>query len=103
MPVGFFLPGRTAIVSGRCHATRASRLARVAAARLDPPSKDAVPDSLTSTLTSYCDAVPCESHPFLPTAVEHLEAIAFLFGLRTPAPAQARVLNVLRYKALLVA
>ncbi|KQU88301.1 methyltransferase type 12 [Variovorax sp. Root318D1] len=53
-----------------------------------------MPDSLTSTLTSYYDTVPYESHPFPQTAVEHLEAIAFLFGLRTPAPAQARVLEL---------
>lgn len=56
--------------------------------------KDAVPDSLTSTLTSYYDAVPYESHPFPQTAVEHLEAIAFLFGLEAPAPSTARVLEL---------
>ena len=53
-----------------------------------------MPHSLTSTLTSYYDAVPYESHPFPQTAVEHLQAIAFLFGLQTPAPARARVLEL---------
>ncbi|MBT2333984.1 class I SAM-dependent methyltransferase [Variovorax paradoxus] len=53
-----------------------------------------MPDSLTSTLTSYYDAVPYESHPFPQTAVEHLEAIAFLFGLEAPAPSRARVLEL---------
>jgi SAM-dependent methyltransferase len=53
-----------------------------------------VPDSLTSVLTSYYDEVPYDSHPFPQTAVEHLEATAFLFGLETPAPARARVLEL---------
>ena len=53
-----------------------------------------MPDSLTSTLTRYYDAVPYESHPFPQTAVEHLEAVAFVFGLQTPAPARARVLEL---------
>ena len=53
-----------------------------------------MPDSLTSTLTSYYDAVPYESHPFPQTAVEHLEAIAYLFGLQAPPPASARVLEL---------
>jgi len=53
-----------------------------------------VPDSLTSTLTSYYDAVPYDSHPFPQTAMEHLEALAFLFGLEAPAPGTARVLEL---------
>jgi SAM-dependent methyltransferase len=53
-----------------------------------------VPDSLTSTLTSYYDAVPYDSHPFPQSAMEHLEALAFLFGLDAPAPATARVLEL---------
>lgn len=53
-----------------------------------------MPDSLTSTLTSYYDEVPYESHPFPQTAVEHLEALAFLFGLDAPPPARARVLEL---------
>jgi SAM-dependent methyltransferase len=56
--------------------------------------KDAVSDSLTSTLTSYYDEVPYESHPFPQTAIEHLEALAFLFGLDAPKPATARVLEL---------
>jgi methyltransferase-like protein len=51
-------------------------------------------DSLTTTLTSYYDAVPYDSHPFPQATVEHLEALAFLFGLESPAPAQARVLEL---------
>ncbi|MDR6886277.1 MULTISPECIES: class I SAM-dependent methyltransferase [Variovorax] len=51
-------------------------------------------DSLTSTLTSYYDEVPYESHPFPQTAIEHLEALAFLFGLDAPPPATARVLEL---------
>ena len=53
-----------------------------------------MPDSLTSTLTSYYDTVPYDSHPFPQSAVEHLEALAFLFGLDAPAPARARVLEL---------
>jgi SAM-dependent methyltransferase len=53
-----------------------------------------VSDSLTSTLTSYYDEVPYESHPFPQTAIEHLEALAFLFGLDAPSPATARVLEL---------
>ncbi|MET3443719.1 methyltransferase-like protein/2-polyprenyl-3-methyl-5-hydroxy-6-metoxy-1,4-benzoquinol methylase [Variovorax paradoxus] len=53
-----------------------------------------MPDTLTSTLTSYYDEVPYESHPFPQTAVEHLEALAFLFGLEAPPPAKARVLEL---------
>ncbi|QOF80482.1 class I SAM-dependent methyltransferase [Variovorax sp. 38R] len=53
-----------------------------------------MPDSLTSTLTSYYDAVPYDSHPFPQSAVEHLEALAFLFGLDAPPPQTARVLEL---------
>jgi len=51
-------------------------------------------DALTRTLTSYYDTVPYDSHPFPQTAVEHLEALAWLFGLEAPAPARARVLEL---------
>ena len=51
-------------------------------------------DSSTTTLTSYYDTVPYDSHPFPQSAAEHLEALAFLFGLDSPAPAQARVLEL---------
>jgi SAM-dependent methyltransferase len=53
-----------------------------------------VPDSLISTLTSYYDAVPYDSHPFPQSAMEHLEALAFLFGIDVPTPARARVLEL---------
>jgi len=53
-----------------------------------------VPDSLTSTLTRYYDAVPYDSHPFPQSAMEHLEALAYLFGLDAPAPSRARVLEL---------
>ncbi|MDH6595255.1 methyltransferase-like protein [Variovorax sp. TBS-050B] len=53
-----------------------------------------MPDTSISTLTSYYDAVPYESHPFPQSAIEHLEAIAFLFGLDAPPPARARVLEL---------
>lgn len=53
-----------------------------------------MPDSVTSQLSNYYDEVPYESHPFPQTAAEHLEAIAFLFGLDAPAPAKARVLEL---------
>lgn len=42
----------------------------------------------------YYDAVPYVSHPFPQTAIEHLEALAALFGLETPLPARARVLEL---------
>jgi SAM-dependent methyltransferase len=53
-----------------------------------------VPDSLTSELTSYYDTVPYDSHPFPQSAMEHLEALAFHFGLDVPPPATARVLEL---------
>ncbi|WP_440533798.1 methyltransferase regulatory domain-containing protein [Variovorax sp. YR566] len=53
-----------------------------------------MPDSLTSELTSYYDTVPYDSHPFPQSAMEHLEALAFLFGLDAPPPAKARVLEL---------
>ncbi|WP_432730666.1 methyltransferase regulatory domain-containing protein [Variovorax sp. W6] len=53
-----------------------------------------MPDSLTSELTSYYDTVPYDSHPFPQSAMEHLEALAFLFGLDVPSPATARVLEL---------
>lgn len=51
-------------------------------------------DSLTTTITSYYDTVPYDSHPFPQTAIEHLEALAFLFGLDAPPPRRARVLEL---------
>ncbi len=51
-------------------------------------------DSTTTALTSYYDTVPYDSHPFPQSAVEHLEALAFLFGLEAPAASQARVLEL---------
>jgi SAM-dependent methyltransferase len=53
-----------------------------------------VPNTLTSTLTRYYDEVPYDSHPFPQTAMEHLEALAYLFGLDAPDPANARVLEL---------
>lgn len=53
-----------------------------------------MPDDLTTVLTDYYDAVPYDSHPFPQTAAEHLEALAFLFGLESKPPAQARVLEL---------
>lgn len=53
-----------------------------------------MPDPSISTLTSYYDTVPYESHPFPQSAVEHLEALAFLFGLDAPPPSRARVLEL---------
>lgn len=51
-------------------------------------------DALTSTITSYYDSVPYDSHPFPQSAIEHLEALAWLFGLEAPSPARARVLEL---------
>ena len=53
-----------------------------------------MPDSVTSQLSNFYDQVPYESHPFPQTAAEHLEAVAFLFGLEAPPPAHARVLEL---------
>lgn len=51
-------------------------------------------DSMTTTLTSYYDTVPYDSHPFPQASAEHLEALAFLFGLDSPVPERARVLEL---------
>ena len=51
-------------------------------------------DSQTHEISSYYDKVPYDSHPFAQTAPEHLEALAFLFGLGAAAPAKARVLEL---------
>ena len=51
-------------------------------------------ETLTSALTRYYDSVPYDSHPFPQTAVEHLEALAYMFGLDAPRPEQARVLEL---------
>ncbi|WP_213955647.1 MULTISPECIES: methyltransferase regulatory domain-containing protein [unclassified Variovorax] len=53
-----------------------------------------MPDKLTSAITSYYDAVPYDSHPFPQSAPEHLEALAYLFGLEAEPPAVARVLEL---------
>ena len=53
-----------------------------------------MPDSVTSVLSRFYDEVPYQSHPFPQSAAEHLEAIAYLFGLDAPPPAQARVLEL---------
>ncbi|MDM0113535.1 class I SAM-dependent methyltransferase [Variovorax sp. J22R133] len=53
-----------------------------------------MPDSVTSVLSRFYDAVPYHSHPFPQTAAEHLEAVAYLFGLDAPPPARARVLEL---------
>lgn len=50
--------------------------------------------SLTHQIGGYYDAVPYDSHPFPQTAIEHLDALAALFGLQTPPPARARVLEL---------
>ncbi len=55
---------------------------------------DTLASTLTSTLTRYYDEVPYDSHPFPQTAMEHLEALAHLFGLEAPDPARARVLEL---------
>jgi len=51
-------------------------------------------DPSTNEISSYYDAVPYDSHPFAQTAPEHLEAVAFLFGLNAAKPATARVLEL---------
>jgi cyclopropane fatty-acyl-phospholipid synthase-like methyltransferase len=54
----------------------------------------AMSETLTSALTRYYDSVPYDSHPFPQTAVEHLEALAYMFGLDAPRPEHARVLEL---------
>lgn len=51
-------------------------------------------DALTTTITSYYNAVPYDSHPFPQSAIEHLQSLAWLFGLDAPAPTRARVLEL---------
>lgn len=53
-----------------------------------------MPSATSDDLQSYYDAVPYDSHPFPQTTPEHLEALAFLFGLDAPDPATARVLEL---------
>ncbi len=53
-----------------------------------------MPQPSTEQLSSYYDTVPYASHPFPQTTPEHLEALAFLFGLTAPKPATARVLEL---------
>ena len=50
--------------------------------------------STTPATSNYYDVVPYESHPFPQSTAEHLEALAFLFGLAAPALKQARVLEL---------
>jgi methyltransferase-like protein/SAM-dependent methyltransferase len=50
--------------------------------------------STTPATSNYYDVVPYESHPFPQSTAEHLEALAFLFGLDAPALKQARVLEL---------
>jgi methyltransferase-like protein/2-polyprenyl-3-methyl-5-hydroxy-6-metoxy-1,4-benzoquinol methylase len=54
----------------------------------------AMSDTQADELGRYYDSVPYESHPFPQSAVEHLESLAFLFGLETPPLARARVLEL---------
>lgn len=51
-------------------------------------------DQMTTAITSYYDTVPYDSHPFPQSAAEHLEALAFLFGVEAPTPERARVLEL---------
>lgn len=51
-------------------------------------------DTTASAQANYYDLVPYLSHPFALTTVEHLEALAWLFGLEAPAAASARVLEL---------
>ncbi|MEJ8854025.1 methyltransferase regulatory domain-containing protein [Variovorax robiniae] len=53
-----------------------------------------MPDTLTTAITKYYDAVPYDSHPFPQSAAEHLEALAYLFGLEAEPPPVARVLEL---------
>ena len=53
-----------------------------------------MPDNLTTAITKYYDAVPYDSHPFPQSAAEHLEALAYLFGLEAAPPAGASVLEL---------
>ena len=52
------------------------------------------PDIPGEALVDYYNAVPYASHPFPQSAVEHLEAVALLFGLDAPTPRTARVLEL---------
>jgi methyltransferase-like protein/SAM-dependent methyltransferase len=51
-------------------------------------------EASTPASTNYYDAVPYDSFPISQSAIEHLEALAVLFGLDAPAPARARVLEL---------
>lgn len=51
-------------------------------------------DSSTTTLTNPADVLPHDAHPFPQSSPEHLEALASLFGLRSPPPVGARVLEL---------
>lgn len=51
-------------------------------------------DTKASAQANYYDLVPYLSHPFACTTIEHLEAMAWLFGLAAPEAAHARVLEL---------
>ncbi|MDM0034597.1 class I SAM-dependent methyltransferase [Variovorax sp. J22P271] len=51
-------------------------------------------DSSTTTLTSHSDVLSHDALPFPQSCPEQLEALAFLFGVRSPPPAGARVLEL---------
>ncbi len=53
-----------------------------------------MPDSLNRGPSSHRETVPDPSPTFPQTAPEHLEALAFLFGLEAPPPSGARVLEL---------
>jgi len=51
-------------------------------------------DSSTTTLTRHRDVLAHDVYPSPTSTAEHLEALAFLFGVRSPPPATARVLEL---------
>jgi len=53
-----------------------------------------MPESVNRQISQYYDAKPYDAHPFAQTAPEHLEAVAYVFGIDTPAPPTARVLEL---------
>jgi methyltransferase-like protein len=53
-----------------------------------------MPDPLHRLISQSYDATPYDSHPYPLTVPEHLEAVAYVFGVDAPAPATARVLEL---------
>jgi len=53
-----------------------------------------MPDQVSHQISQSYDATPYDSHPYAQTAPEHLEALAHVFGIDTPPPATARVLEL---------